>query len=381
MNNIVKIGIFGAKRAKELLSVIHNIPTCKLTAVCNRAGNALLQFDFAAQRLGRSDIKLVHTFEELLESDVDLIILANYAHQHAPYAIQALRAGKHVLSETMAVATLKEAVELIEAVEETGMEYSMLDHTNFSTTMNYLRTICTAEEIISFESEHAYELYDRWKKLTGGNKALHWRNQMASTTYCTHGLGAILNFMKSHPVSVSATESGMDEDFRLAGKVGACQSTMCLKFDDATTIKHTINFHNTPTRLRITFNHCDGRKWTVDNVNVTELNEDNSVLLYKDDTKRTMYWNGDKDCITLMVDKILGKDQDYSKLHDVYEAVDATLPGILGFKSIMEHGKEIEIPDLRNKSVREQYRNDTFCTFPDVGGDMYVPADIMWNKQ
>ena len=82
-----------------------------------------------------------------------------------------------------------------------------------------------------------------------------------------------------------------------------------------------------------------------------------------------------------MIDKILGKDQDYSKLHDVYEAVDATLPGILGFKSIMENGKEIEIPDLRNKSVREQYRNDTFCTFPDVGGDMYVPADIMWNKQ
>ena len=47
----------------------------------------------------------------------------------------------------------------------------------------------------------------------------------------------------------------------------------------------------------------------------------------------------------------------------------------------MENGKEIEIPDLRNKSVREQYRNDTFCTVPDDGGDMYVPADIMWNKQ
>lgn len=380
MNNIVKIGIFGAKRAIELLSIIHNIPTCTLTTVCNRAGDALLQFDFAAQRLGRSDIKLVNTFEELLDSDVDLIILANYAHQHAPYAIKALQAGKHVLSETMAVATMKEAVELIQAVEETGMEYSMLDHTNFSNPMNYMRTICDPEDIISCESEHAYELYDRWERLTGGNKELHWRNQMASTTYCTHGLGAIFNFFKSCPVSVCATELG-HQDFRAIGKVGASQSTMNLKFEDDTLIKHTINFHNTPIKLCITFNHRDGRKWIIDDQYVKEVTPDGEVILYKDNTKRTMHWNGDKDCISLLADKILGKEQDYSKLHDVYEAVNATLPGIFGFKSIMENGAEIKIPDLRDESVREQYRNDTFCTFPDVGGDMYVPADIMWNKQ
>ena len=381
MNKIVKIGIFGARRANELFPIIRNIPNCKLTTVCNRPGNALLKFEFTAQRLGEPNLKIVNSFDELLTSDVDLIILANYAHQHAPYAIQSMKAGKHVLSETMAVATLKEAVELIETVEETGMNYSLLDHTNFSNPMNYVRTLCSPEDIISFESDHAYELYDRWTSLTGGNKELHWRNHMASTTYCTHGLGAIFNFLKSTPVSVSATESGYNDDFRSIGKVGASQSTMRLKFDDNTVVKHSINFHNTPTKLRITFNHRDGRKWIIDDLYVKQINPDGEVILYKDDTNRTMFWNGDKDCITLMVDKILGKEQDYSKLHDVYEAVDATLPGILGFKSIMENGAEIKIPDLRDKSVREQYRNDTFCTFPDVGGDMYVPADIMWNKQ
>ena len=380
MNNIVKIGIFGAKRAKGLLSIIHDIPTCTITTVCNRAGDALLQFDFMARRLGRSDIKLVNTFEELLESDVDLIILANYAHQHAPYAIRALRAGKHVLSECFACANMKEAVELIQAVEETGMEYSMLDYTNFSNSMNYLRTICDPKDIISCESEHAYELYDRWERLTGGNKELHWRNQMASTTYCTHGLGAIFNFFKSSPVSVSATELGHD-DFRAIGKVGASQSTMYLKFEDDTTIKHSINFHNTPIKLSITFNHRDGRKWVIDGPRVKEMNPDGEVILYNDNTNKITHWIGEKHNISLMVDKILGKEQDYSKLHDVYEAIDATIPGIFGFKSIMENGAEIKIPDLRDKSVREQYRNDTFCTFPDVGGDMYVPADIMWNKQ
>ena len=34
----------------------------------------------------------------------------------------------------------------------------------------------------------------------------------------------------------------------------------------------------------------------------------------------------------------------------------------------------MEIPDLRDKSVREQYRNDTACTDPAVAGDMLQPT-------
>jgi hypothetical protein len=31
---------------------------------------------------------------------------------------------------------------------------------------------------------------------------------------------------------------------------------------------------------------------------------------------------------------------------------------------------------LRNKDEREAYRNDTFCTFPDIAGDQYVSNNI-----
>ena len=37
----------------------------------------------------------------------------------------------------------------------------------------------------------------------------------------------------------------------------------------------------------------------------------------------------------------------------------------------------IDIPNLRNKEERDAFRNDTFCTFPEVGGDQYVPCNIM----
>jgi len=36
-------------------------------------------------------------YDRFLEHDMDAVILANYFHQHAPYAVKALNAGKHVM--------------------------------------------------------------------------------------------------------------------------------------------------------------------------------------------------------------------------------------------------------------------------------------------
>ena len=36
----------------------------------------------------------------------------------------------------------------------------------------------------------------------------------------------------------------------------------------------------------------------------------------------------------------------------------------------------MDVPNLRNPEERDAFRNDTFCTFPDVAGDMYVSNNI-----
>ena len=36
--------------------------------------------------------------------------------------------------------------------------------------------------------------------------------------------------------------------------------------------------------------------------------------------------------------------------------------------------KEVEIPNLRDKTIRDEYRNDTMCTDPKVAGDMLIPS-------
>jgi hypothetical protein len=67
------------------------------------------------------------------------------------------------------------------------------------------------------------------------------------------------------------------------------------------------------------------------------------------------------------LETILGR-LDKEKAIDVYQALDMTLPGILGYRSIWEGNIPIEVPDLRKKELRDKYRNDNWCVDPKMAG-------------
>ena len=50
------------------------------------------------------------------------------------------------------------------------------------------------------------------------------------------------------------------------------------------------------------------------------------------------------------------------------------LPGMFAYRSILNGGKPMEVPNLRDKAVRDEYRNDTMCTDPNIAGDMLIPV-------
>jgi predicted dehydrogenase len=74
----------------------------------------------------------IHTFdsyERLLDApDVDAVLIATPMLLHARQAIDALKAGKHVLSEVIAATTLEECWELVETVERTGNTYMLAEN-------------------------------------------------------------------------------------------------------------------------------------------------------------------------------------------------------------------------------------------------------------
>lgn len=92
----------------------------QITAVCDvfevNAADAVDSFS-----TNQVKVKSYKTHEELLESsDVDAVIIATPDHWHAPIAIAALQAGKHVYVEKPMTHNIKETYELKEVVETSG---------------------------------------------------------------------------------------------------------------------------------------------------------------------------------------------------------------------------------------------------------------------
>ena len=61
-------------------------------------------------------------------------------------------------------------------------------------------------------------------------------------------------------------------------------------------------------------------------------------------------------------------------VNDVYEAMDMFLPGMFAYYSVLEGGKSMDIPNLRDPEERAKWKNDTRCTDPNVAGDMLIPS-------
>ena len=72
------------------------------------------------------------------------------------------------------------------------------------------------------------------------------------------------------------------------------------------------------------------------------------------------------------VEKVNGNEN--ADIIDVYEAMDMFLPGMFAYRSILNGSVPTEIPNLRDKAVRDAWRNDTACTDPNVAGDMLLPT-------
>ena len=114
MEKKIKLGVFGAGRGAYLAAIAAKAGF-ELVALCDISP---LMCDHAKRKLGAAGdhITCYSDYDKFLEHDFDAVLLANYATQHAPAAIGALKAGKHVMSECMAFFTMGEALELVEAV-------------------------------------------------------------------------------------------------------------------------------------------------------------------------------------------------------------------------------------------------------------------------
>jgi predicted dehydrogenase len=392
----LRIGVMGVGRGKTMINYCKEAGNAELVAICDKWDEGLNK---ARKELNNDSITYYTSFDEFILHDMDAVVLANYATEHAPYAIRVLKAGKHVLSEVLPVQTMKEAVELVEAVERSGKIYAYAENYCFMPAPREMRRLYQEGVLGEFEygeGEYIHNCAPIWPDISYGDPT-HWRNRMYATFYSTHSIGPLIHITGLRPVKVTGFEIPYNKRSASMGKLGATAGIEIITLENGSIIK---SIHGDLDKNSIWFS-IYGSKGRMESAREDTLNHDvEQLFLNLDDKEETYddhvsnyipkdehseiasgYGHGGSDFYTMyyFVEKALG-NQDADTI-DVYEALDMFLPGMFAYRSILKGGIPQEVPNLRDKSIRDQYRHDTMCTDPNVAGNMLIPCYSMGNPE
>ena len=88
----VRVGVMGAGRGMTMIHQLMSSNDAELVAICDQYGPSLEKAGKAAKD-NQVDVKLFSSFEEFLAYPMDAVVLANFANEHAPYAIRCMNTG------------------------------------------------------------------------------------------------------------------------------------------------------------------------------------------------------------------------------------------------------------------------------------------------
>ena len=385
----VRIGVLGGYRGASMINYAKIAENAELVAVCDKLPQVLEK----QKELCGDGVAYYDNFEDFIKHDMDAVVLANYANEHAPFAIRCMKAGKHVFSEVLPVQNMKEAVELIETVEETGKIYAYGENYCYMPGPYEMRRLYREGKIGEFEygeGEYVHNCEPIWPDITYGDRD-HWRNHMYATFYCTHSLGPIVHITGLRPVRVTGYEGTKNERSLRVGRPAGQFGIEMVEFENGGIAK-SIHGDLYKNSVWYTIYGSQGRMETARED--TELGAVQKLFVNADaysgaydktekqdycptrdmDELAASFGHGNSDFYTMynFVRKIQGYED--ADTIDVYEALDMFLPGLWAYRSILAGGIPVDVPNLRNKEERDKWRNDTLCVDKKVAGDQWVPA-------
>ena len=393
----VKIGVIGGGRGKSMIRYGREASNAELVAICDFRDDVLERMK---KECGENGISYYSDYDEFLKHDMDAVVLANYANQHAPFAIKAMRAGKHVFSEVLPVQTLKEAVELSEMVEETGKIYAYGENYCFMSAPYEMRKLYRQGLIGEFEygeGEYVHNCEPIWPEITYGEPD-HWRNNMYATFYCTHSIGPMIHITGLRPVRVTGFEGPKTErKLRVGSKSGSFGMEL-IELENGGIFKSIhgdlyvdsiwYSIYGSKGNMESARESAQNGAYDRIYIHADEYSggynttkKDTYLPVRAQDEQAKSFGHGTSDFYTMynFVRKIQG-DPD-ADIIDVYEALDMFLPGLFAYRSVLNGGIPMEIPNLRDKAVRDLYRDDIACTDPSVAGDQLIPVFSKGNPE
>ncbi len=377
MDQKIKLGVFGARRGVHLGTIADQVGF-DMVAVCDTFEPLLMN---AKKRINNDKITYYTDFDKMLEHDIDAVIIANYATEHVWAVVKALNAGKHVMSECMAMLTMAEGVQLVEAVEASGKVYMFAENYPFMAANLEMARLYKAGEIGEFkygEGEYIHPIAPpEMAGLTSGPD--HWRSWIPITYYCTHSMGPVMLITGTRPTHVNGFVVPYDFNDPMnfgTPKFNDTTSVLMCKMDNGAFAKivpwSQLRDHGNRVRIcgnkgTMEFNQGEGRlrvHYEAFDFDPPRVNSTLYTPNFPDFSRGAgKYGHGGGDFFTnYYFHKAIVENS--KPVIDVYMAIDMTAIGILGYRSALQGGIPLEVPDFRDKAVREKYRNDDWSPNP-----------------
>lgn len=386
----ITFGVVGARRGQTMIRYCRQFDNARLVAICDFDEKLLEQ---RKEEYADDSIRYFTDYDEFLKTDMDCVVLANFANEHAPFAVKALKAGKNVLSEVLPVQNMAQAVELVETVEATGKVYAYAENYCYMSAPRRMRKLYREGKLGRFEygeGEYMHNCEPSWAGLTYADPQ-HWRNTMSAFYYCTHSLGPILHITGERPVKVTGFEGAYNERMRrmcaLAGPFGVEMVTLenggiVKSIHGVGPSRNSVWYTVYGSKGRAESSREDAESGGVNTLylNLDENEGDNNfgAVLDEDNDELAALaggaGHGGSDFYVMfnMVQKLRGNRN--AETVDVYEALDMFLPGMFAYRSVLAGGIPMDIPNLRNKAERDRWRDDCSSTSQKTSGDKYIPS-------
>ena len=192
--NVAIIGLgFGA----EFIPIYQKHPLANMYGICQRTESKLKQVGDAfniAQRYSKYE-------DVLADPKVDFVHINTPIPDHAPQAIAALKAGKHVMCTVPMATTIEECQQIVELTKKTGLKYMMAETVAYAREFLFVKELYEKGELgkVQFlQASHQQDM-DGWPDYWPGLPPMH---------YATHCVGPCLALTRAEAEYVSCFGSG-----------------------------------------------------------------------------------------------------------------------------------------------------------------------------
>ena len=402
----VKIGVFGLRRGAAFVRNMEKIRGVKVISVCENDETVIEKIKPSLP----THTVIYRNFDEFIDSGMDAVVLANYFHEHAKYAIKALQKKIHVLSETTAAPTLGECVQLCRAVEKSKCKYMLAANACWHKDTMALKKLYedgTVGKVRFAEAEYLHPTENEPQGFNNRDKNAytHWRKHLPRTYYNMHSLGVLMNITGALPVRVSGV-TGFAPDYMESVSspyVGDITGLCIAEMDNGALFTTTGCSALGPVSKWF---RVSGDKGNMENVRFKRGTVRVDYMKYAlpdgDETKASYTFDAPlADAYGIFTEKEvayakLGEESktghaghidfwiclyfikylrgEVEPFFNVYRSVALSAAAILSWRSVLNGGQKYDVPDFTDRRRRRKYEKDFESPFPKEDGSVDIPC-------